>query len=651
MKRLHAYTHLLCLTFVIGCFAALLLLFTGQAVRAGPSSAPAQIGVAAPPASNLGSQYIPGVKCTLSVTNEQDFTNQSVATAWANESAFPTLASYSGLVLSFGDVPNSPLQFDAFDEYFRLDNATVGATYKVEAIPDYTTNYNLGLIAYNLNKTPILSDTNPADNNTAAVTFIADGIGPYYVKVVQLTQYCTGLTYRLKVTYNPPTATPTPTGTSTPSPGDVEDDFEPNEDFNGAKPLNANSYTGLTLYNTSYAAPSDDKDWYTIFVGASQLGTEYTINFVSDGNLPIMDLDIYNPSKGLAAQKLGANNLTFDWTPTLAGAYYFYIRRSGGSPTTGNGTYKITWSSTGPTATPTEEGAGPTDTPVPGLDAFEPNYDFDHAAGIGLNVKYTSINFVPLPGQTINNDFFKIRVKRGMLVTCETLDLSAGTDTNMILYDDSRQGLAGNDDVDKLLGDLRSRVTVSINFDGFLYILVGQGYAVPPSQAIQYNYSLQCTSGAGQASATPPPSTPALVAPTTAPQPTAPPPPSATPVPPPPTALPPISVRPLATPTPAGPVQQIVTADLRVSYDVNENGAADPGEGVVGLPVRVYDNVSGALLAQGFTDDTGRAVLSVPSTGPILVVVPYLSFETVVQPDGATIPVLISPRDLPDQIP
>jgi len=115
--------------------------------------------------------------------------------------------------------------------------------------------------------------------------------------------------------------------------------------------------------------------------------------------------------------------------------------------------------------------------------------------------------------------------------------------------------------------------------------------------------------------------------------------------------MPPILVRPLPTPTPPGPVQQIVTADLRVSYDANDNSAADPGEGVVGLPVRVYDDVTGALLAQGFTDDSGRAVVSVAAAGPIRVVVPYLSFETTVPSGGATIPVLISPRDLPDQIP
>jgi hypothetical protein len=33
------------------------------------------------------------------------------------------------------------------------------------------------------------------------------------------------------------------------------------------------------------------------------------------------------------------------------------------------------------------------------------------------------------------------------------------------------------------------------------------------------------------------------------------------------------------------------------------------------------------------------------------VIVPYLSFEAVVSPAGAAIPVLISPRELPDQIP
>jgi hypothetical protein len=115
--------------------------------------------------------------------------------------------------------------------------------------------------------------------------------------------------------------------------------------------------------------------------------------------------------------------------------------------------------------------------------------------------------------------------------------------------------------------------------------------------------------------------------------------------------MPPISVRALPTPTPPGPAQHMVTADLRVSYDANGNGAADPGEGVVGLPARVYDEVTGALLAQGFTDDSGHAVFTVPAAGSIRVTVPYLGFETIVPPAGAAIPVLISPRELPSLIP
>ena len=76
--------------------------------------------------------------------------------------------------------------------------------------------------------------------------------------------------------------------------------------------------------------------------------------------------------------------------------------------------------------------------PIPsGVDRFEPNDEFDQAALIVLNVKYDQLNFAMLTPSADgwDNDFFKVRVKPGMLVTCRTSDLSAGTDTNLILYD------------------------------------------------------------------------------------------------------------------------------------------------------------------------------------------------------------------------
>jgi hypothetical protein len=495
---------------------------------------------------------------------------------------------------------------------------------------------------------------------------VATDRGPYIFAVFQKSIGCSGGTYYLQFSSTPATATPTntpsPTGsptltpTSTPSwtlPDQYDIAPNNNDTITNAVALGASTTSGLTLYNaTLYPSdPGNDQDWYIVYGSA---GYQYSVNAAPDTGFvyPYLFMQILAPDRvTVVGTVTGSNNPSINWTANSTGSYYIHIARSSGSPTSGS--YHVTWTSNAPTLTPTPTGwtPGPTDTPVPGLDAFEPNYDFDHAAGIGLNVKYTNINFVPLPGQTVNNDYFRVRVKSGMLVTCETLDLSAGTDTNMILYDNNEQGLAGNDDVDRARGELRSRVTVSINYDGFLYILVGQGYAVPNSQAAQYTYSLQCTVGAGQVTATPTPPPGA----TTAPPPFVP---TSTPVPtelpsptPPPTAMPPISVRALPTPTPSGPAQQMVTADLQVYYDANDNGVADPGEGVVGLPARVYDATTGALLAQGFTDASGHAVFSVPAVGPVRVVVPYLNFEAMVPPSGATIPVLISPRELPEQIP
>ncbi len=664
-------TRLIVLTLGIGCLAVLgLMLWASNPASASRLDSAPQVSMAMPPGGVLASQYVPGISCTLSITTEQDFTYQDAGTTFADAASFPALAAYNyELALSFGNVPPGPsLKFPVFDEYIRLDNATVGASYKVDVVPDFTDNYNLGLIIYDLGFRPIMTDTNATDNRGASLTLVPGSVGPYYFRIVQLTPFCTGRTYSLHVTYTDPTATPTntPTATGSPTPTPTatpswtlpdQYDIPPNNNdtITNAVALGASTTTGLTLYNAALypSDPGNDQDWYIIY---GSTGYQYAVSAAPDTGFvyPYMLMQIFGPDKvTLVGQVTGSNSPSINWTANSSGSYYIHIARASGSPT--NGTYHVTWTTNAPTVTPSPTpGTGtPTDTPVPGLDAFEPNWDFDHAAGIGLNVKYTSINFVPLPGQSVNNDYFKVRVKTGMLVTCETLDLSAGTDTNMILYDDNRQGLAGNDDVDRVRGELRSRVTVSINYDGFLYILAGQGYAVPNSQAALYTYSLQCTVGAGQVTATPTPPPGATAAPPASvptsipPVPTTPPPSATSPA----TAMPPISVRALPTPTPAGPVQQMVTADLQVYYDANDNGIADPGEGVVGLPARVYDATTGALLAQGFTNDTGHAVFSVPAAGPIRVIVPYLGFEATVPPSGAAIPVLISPRELPEQIP
>jgi hypothetical protein len=648
MKRLTFSTRLIFLTLGAGWLTAMMLvLWVGQL---GAADAAHLVGAAPPPReiARSGVAAPAAFTCTLAITTTSDGIgpNDQVTAA--------PLASYTGLALAVKDVPSGTVQAVAFDEWFRLDNAVVGASYNVQAIPDYTSNYNLGIRVYNYLLQEVLSDTSAIDNNSANVTLVAANAGPYYFKVSQISASCSGRTYHLATAYSGPTATPTgtatrtPTPTNTPPPGGSPDQYDnppgANDTLTHATPLGQNDVTGLTLCNLAYCnpnIPNGDGDWYVIYGVA---GYYYTVHAESDGPFPVLNLRVIKPDKTTQLEEVSnSNSPSIEWRVTDAGNYYVFIWGAAGSLT--NGSYHLHWTGVGATASPTSEDV--TTTPVPGADAFEPNYDFDHASSIGLNVKYTGLNFVPTLGATVDNDYFRIRVKRGMLVTCETVDLSPGTDTNMILYDNDRNGLAGNDDADPSRGELRSRVTVSINYDGFLYVLVGLGYGVPDFQASQYNYALQCTTPGNTVST--PTNTPVSAGgPTYTPVPAATPLPAATS---PATPMPPISVRALPTPTPPGPAQHMVTADLRVSYDANGNGAADPGEGVVGLPARVYDEVTGALLAQGFTDDSGHAVFTVPAAGSIRVTVPYLGFETIVPPAGAAIPVLISPRELPSLIP
>jgi hypothetical protein len=332
MKPLLANARLI-FVILVGGLAALMLVWAGNAANRMDSAV-----LAAPLARGLASQYIPGLECTLAVTNLQDFTGQSISTTLNDAVMFSALASYSGLVLSYGDVPTSPVSFPVFDEYFRLDNAVIGAVYKVEAIPDYTTNYNLGIILYDATYTPVLTDVNPADNNNARVTLLSNSIGPYYIRVAQLTSYCTGLTYHLKVTFLVPTPANLPDVYDNP-PG-------ANDTITTAAILSQNYVTGLTLCNLAYCdpgVPSDDQDWYAIYALA---GFHDAVSAASDGVYPVLNMQIYGPDKTtLIGQALDSNNPFFVWMASSTGSHYVHIWRASGSLT--NGTYHLNWSAMG----------------------------------------------------------------------------------------------------------------------------------------------------------------------------------------------------------------------------------------------------------------------------------------------------------------
>ncbi|MCS7178816.1 MAG: hypothetical protein RML46_07785 [Anaerolineae bacterium] len=258
---------------IVTAMAGVLLLMTLQANC--PTDA-----VAAQPAWVDPFRFRPAVSanlitCTLAVTTTDAIPyNQSFSTA-------AILADYTGLALVQG-VPGEAK--NPSEDYFRLDNAVPGWTYEVSAVPDGVGNYNLGLIVYDAAQTPILTDTNTLDGNSARVRLVAGGTGPYYFKVLQISNYCSGGTYHLEASASAPTATPTPTPTPTgtatsPPPTGIPgaDRFEPNYDFDRA----ATIATGVTYDNLNFipwGGATEDNDFYKLWVKPGLLYTCETLN-------------------------------------------------------------------------------------------------------------------------------------------------------------------------------------------------------------------------------------------------------------------------------------------------------------------------------------------------------------------------------------
>lgn len=449
-----------------------------------------------------------GITCTLATTTTDSLAgNESFASA-------AILSNYTGLALATGvkDAQVAPQK-----DYFRLDNAVPGYTYIVEAIPDGLGNYNLAIVVYNSSFTPILTDQNPFDGNSAKVSLLATTTGPYYFEISQYSAQCSGGTYRLSASAVGPTSTPTNTPTPTP--------------------------TNTPLPST--AVPS----------------------------------------------------------PTWLGGY----------------------------------------------DAYEPNYDFDRASTIAPGVTY-ALNFIPWGGATVDNDYFKLWVKPGLVFSCETLELDPGVDTNMVLYNANREAIGGNDD--RALGDYSSYLSFYSTYEGYLYLLVGQGGRMSLPDTIHSNYKLKCTMNApGTPSATvsPPPqkdSTPmATTPPSSAPTPT----PTSQPV-----GNQPLTFRLLTTPaplTPTPPPGGFRSFRFLVYYDGNRDGQFGAGEGVAGFFVRVLSPETGGELARGYTDDQGQLSFTVPTVGSVRLLVPLLGLDRLVDPATPEVSLRIAPQPLPQVIP
>ncbi len=448
-----------------------------------------------------------------------------------------------------------------------------------------------------------------------------------------------------------PTATRTPTATPTATRDTTTyaDIYEPNNSLQMATEITPDS--GTMCDNTLW--PVGDIDYYRF---SAKAGSTYDI-FTSDLSA---GLDTYLQAYDTVGNVIASND---DYTASgreskvtiftgVTGYYYFSMVNLDPSDPTDK-TYCVEVETQASTATPE-----PAPTLIP--DECEPNGSFETACLIEAGVTY-SLDFVPPIPPGPDNDFFRVWIKPGLLYTCETLSLSGVNDTNMILYDQNFNGLGGNDD--KAIDDFGSLVSYFSTYTGWLYILVGP-YAAPAyDQADLYTYNLVCESVA----ATPTPTATATpvasgggggggFVPTATPRPTDTPTPLPTPgaifVPPSPTPRPVLSFRPLPTPAPAAPVAPVINLTVTLYYDQNGNFMPELNEGIVNMPVALYDGITGELLAFGYTNDAGMAPFTnLQVNGPVRLVAPLLNFSQTVAPDVTAVQLRVAPQQLPVTIP
>ncbi|MBN2394257.1 MAG: hypothetical protein JXR84_26225 [Anaerolineae bacterium] len=466
----------------------------------------------------------------------------------------------------------------------------------------------------------------------------------------------------------PPPDTATPMPTPMPPPANIPGESEPNDTVGTADPF--------TVPGRIYGAIPNIYD-VDCFAANTILGLQYRL-ILTDYGLTRW-LKVYDNNGYYIMGNTTSSNHEVELTlqTNTPAPYYLCVSAvTTASPSNTNVDYLLEVIILQPTPTPTDTRTPtPTNTPTPstatvtpkptwpsGYDTYEPNYNFALATTIASGLTY-NCNFVPWGGATADNDYFKIRVKPGLQLTCATSNLDPGVDPRMAFYSGPAESyfIMANDDI--ALGDFNSRLSLYTSFEGFIYILVGQGDRMAVRDAAQSDYTLNCdlTVPGAQTTATPSPSKGDAT-----------PPPATTPVA---TATPKTPVSPVATPTPPAEASgenreldfRLVTTPVPptstpaptgfrtfrviVYYDANNDGLSGAGEGVPGFFVTVNSPETKAELARGYTDDQGQISFTVSTVGTVRVLIPLLGFDRLVEAAKPEVSVRIAPPALPVTIP
>jgi hypothetical protein len=283
-----------------------------------------------------------------------------------------------------------------------------------------------------------------------------------------------------------PTSNPTP---DTPTP----DAYEPNNRVAEARPIEI----GGKIDKLNFL-PDGDVDYFVFFVKPDMVGLtailDTYITFGLDTRVRVL-----RPDGSVIVENDDASpgDKRSHLAVALGESGYFIVEVSNTSIVPpGDKTYALETR----LVTAGEAAAQPTPGPEGGKpDAYENNYDFDHAPEIPVGQQIDGLNFLCPPGASANcgdNDFFAVSLKGGVCYTAQTLKLSPGIDTNLIVYGPQRDVAppwAGSDDAASGVMESRARFCVPRGVGSIIgYILVGNaGNRIPPAPAAQRTYSLR----------------------------------------------------------------------------------------------------------------------------------------------------------------
>ncbi len=286
-----------------------------------------------------------------------------------------------------------------------------------------------------------------------------------------------------------PTPTTLPEATTSPQP--LPDAYEVNDTLGSAAAIDA----GGSIDKLSFW-PLGDVDYYTLVIKESQRGLTLTVETNSTFGLDT-NLRLLLPDGTLIAENddVSPSDVRSRVAATVQPGTYV-IEVTNQSPTRPDfKTYRLTTTLGGVVIGPIQ----PTSTPSATQgDAWENNYDFTHASRIALGETVGPLTFVCPPGNAPgcgDNDFFAFTVKAGYCYEAQTLDLSPGIDTNMIVYGsqgDLEAPWTGNDDSDGTSFASRVRFCTSPQsgtVDAFL-VIGNVGNVPPPAPIAERTYHL-----------------------------------------------------------------------------------------------------------------------------------------------------------------